>query len=629
MLQTMRHLAQSWLFKGLMILLVISFGIWGIGDMFHGNPLQRTVAKAGKLDITVQMLNRAFDQSLQQARQVLGPDLSASEARSLGLYDQALETLINRAEVEQGIDRLGIRVSDKDILGKIMAQPQFQDKDGKFDKQLFRSMVNQSNMSERGFLDIARKEMAQQQLYESLQSSPKTPATIAERVYFARGQKHVFDVVTVRNGGIAETAAPDDKTLQDYYANNSAAFMAPEYRAITLVSLSADDAAKDIAVSEDELKKQYDAKSAELARPERRDVLQVVLQDEARAKELAAAAKKSGNLAAAAAKSAGNNPVPLNGMEEKTTPPVLAQPIFSMPEGQISDPVKSDLGWHVLQVEKIEPAGMPSFDSVKDQLREAARQEQAIENVTNMIDRLDDELAAGHSLEDIADGMKLRLVRIPALDAEGKTPDGTPPAELPGRPASVKTAFGQASGETSPILDDRNGHYTVVRTDNVTPGAAPPFAQIKDKVAAAWKSAESARRAASAAENIAKAMREGKPAAAFAADPGVDVRLSKPVSMIGDRDPDISENIATSILKLKKGEVTVIPQGDRQLVVRLAQRVDAAPVSPDNGAYGRVASELNTRMPNEIVEQYVKYLRVIFPVDIDRGLLESLRQQGS
>lgn len=189
MLQTMRHLAQSWVFKALMLFLVVSFCLWGIGDIFRGNPLQRTVAKAGKLSISVETLDHSFQGDLARARQMLGPELTAQQARQMGIYDQTLNGLIEHAEVEQEVSKLGLEVSDKEFLDQVAALPQFRNPDGSFNRDLFRRAVMQSDLSERSFIDRARKEMAQQQLLTALHNQPKVPNAITDSLYRARGRK--------------------------------------------------------------------------------------------------------------------------------------------------------------------------------------------------------------------------------------------------------------------------------------------------------------------------------------------------------------------------------------------------------------------------------------------------------
>src|ERR1700761_5236274 len=100
MMQSMRNLAQSWVFKGLMLILIVSFGIWGIGDIFRGNPLQRSVAKVGKVGISVQDLDREFEQTMVRARQMFGPGLTPAQAKQAGLLDSSLNSLIERAQID-------------------------------------------------------------------------------------------------------------------------------------------------------------------------------------------------------------------------------------------------------------------------------------------------------------------------------------------------------------------------------------------------------------------------------------------------------------------------------------------------------------------------------------------------
>jgi peptidyl-prolyl cis-trans isomerase D len=557
--------------------------------------------------------------SLAEARRTHGPELTDQQARQLGILDQSLNAMIERALVDQDVAKLGINVSDQALLARLAALPNMRNKDGSFNKDLLRQMLYKLNKSEAEFFTEGKQDLARRQLVDALTSLHKVPAAIVDSVYRARGQKRVFDIVTVRNDSFADIPAPSDKALHDYYDQNGPKYTAPEYRALTTARLSTDDVAKDIVISDDQLKKEFAARQAEAARTGQRDAVQVVLHDEAKAQALASAAKKSGNLTASA-KGMGLEAVTLDLSDTGATLPELVKGVAALKEGQVSDAVKSSLGWHVVQIKK------PDFDSTKDELRADMKRDQAIDQATKLVNQLDDQLAAGHALEDIADGMRLRLVKIPAVDANGKTPDGTEPPEFPDRVEALKAAFGQNAGETSPIIDDHSGNYVVVRTDQVTPTGLLPFDKVKERVAADWKADEQAKRATAEADKIVKALRDGKSAASFAGN-GIETHSSKPISLLGDSDPSLPQVLVPQILKMKKGEAITVPMEGRQMILRLADFVDVDPAAGGD-VRGKLANDLAGQMPGEITGEYLKYLHMLFPVDVNQSLLDTLRQQG-
>jgi peptidyl-prolyl cis-trans isomerase D len=622
MLQTMRHLAQSWFFKGLMLILVVSFGIWGIGDVFRGNPLEHTVATAGDATITVADLDHEFQRALAYMHRYMGPDLTAQQAKQLGLLNTALNTTIERALLRQEMARLGIEAGDKTVLGFIADNPGFKDKDGKFNKNAFYQFLAQNQTNEKDFAT----QIAQKQLLDIFHSTPAIPQLIVDDLYKARGQKRVLEIVTLKNASVSGVPVPDDAALHAFYDKNPAPFTAPEYRAITIARLSTDDLAKDITISDDQLQKAYTDQGDSLGTPEKRDLLQAIVQDEAKAKDLAAKAKMLGDLAGAA-KTSGFDVTPLNDLDAKGPFPELVKAAFALSSGQVSDPVHTSLGWHIVQVKKITPAHRPPFGEVKGQLRKDLQHDQAVENITNVVNKLDDDLAAGRPLEDIADALKLKVTKIAATDAGGMTPDGKPALDSPDKSDVLKAAFGQNAGETSPILDDKSGNYAVVRTDQVTPSALKPFDKVKDQVKAAWLTQEQAKRATAEAETIAAGLRGGKSAASFATQSGVDVRVSKPVSQLDDKDPSLPQSLTTQIFRMKKGDVITSAQSDHQLVLRLVEIADADADKGD-AAKDKVKSSLSSALPTELNDEYVGYLRTIFPVEIDRDAFETVNEQG-
>ncbi len=625
MIQSLRDIAHSWVIKALMLFLVVSFSIWGIGDIFQGNSLQKAVAKVGKTEISVQELNTLFERELTQIRQQVSPNITGEQAREMGLLDRALEREINTRLIDMDLARREIAVGPQTVLQLLAKEPQFRAKDGSFNKQLFQQILEREHLSERAFIERIQKDMSREILLSSLSTGSFVPKAGAEALYAARAQKRMLDVVTVDASKIGGIPSPDETNLKNFYEKNQQLFAAPEYRAITIATLSTESVAKDITVSDEQAKKEFESKREQMTEPEKRDVWQAVLKHEEQAKQIVQLARASGNLQTAAKEQKGNALL-VEKLEEQNLIPELAKAIFSLRENEISDPVKTTLGWHVIQLKRITRAGTPTFEAVKDKLREEIRRDQAVEAATRLVNQLDDELAAGHSLDDVADGLKLRLVKIPAIDKEGKKPDGKEPDEFPNKEEALKTAFAQNAGETGPVEDDKGGNYFVVRTDDVTASGIRPYEEIKARVASLWTAHEQALKAQAKAEKIVAAMRGGADMASFNSDTSVSFRSSSPLSLLGDTDRLLPQPLVTAAFKLKKGEVASAEDGNKQVIVRLASVINADLSKPDTRK-NMIAAEIRRDGNNELLEQYVRHLATVFPVKKNAALLQQMKQK--
>jgi len=244
------------------------------------------------------------------------------------------------------------------------------------------------------------------------------------------------------------------------------------------------------------------------------------------------------------------------------------------------------------------------------------------------VNQLDDSLAANKPLEDVADSLKLRLIKIPAIDAQGMFMEKAKVEPFPAHEEAMRTAFGLSAGETSQVIEDKKGNYVVVRVDDVMPSQVRPFDKVKDLVVRAVDANRRAEKAAAKAEEIAKAVREGKKLSAFAAERGIEVRYSKPISLLGEIDEKLPRSAYPQIVKMKQGDIITAADADQHYVLRLS---DVHQVDPTQTSANRtkVIDALKNDLPIETAEQYELSLHQRTPVRIDQELLESLKKQGS
>ncbi len=626
MLQSMREMAKSWVFKSLMILLVVSFAIWGIGDMFRGNPNQREVARIGRVSVQAQALEQRFQMDFAKARESFGPDLTAEMARKMGLLDRSLTNMIQEYLFDQEARRVGLVVGDHIILDKLLRQPELRDEKGNFNAQLWHRILGKMGVTERMFLDHEERQTAREVLISSLMLGAHAPKIAVDSLYQARGAKRLLEVVTLAHDSIKDIKEPDEETLKAYHAAHEAAFVAPEFRQVTVAVFEAESLKKDLVISDEDLKAAYEARKDSLMQPEARDFVQVVLQDEEKAKSLAEDAQKVGGLAKAA-KAKGLTPITMKKITEKTVLPDLYTSLFSLEKGQVSGALKSSLGWHVVELQSVDKGGLPPLTELRESLMATLRDERLGDNVARVINQWDDALAGGQNLEEIADTLKLRLTRIVALDRDGRDPVGKEVKDLPAKEILLQAAFETGNGETSQVLDDGQGRYYAVRVDQVTPSHPLSFQEVEPRLKEAWLKEKRKERAIAVAEDMAKSLREGAKASSLALREGVEVRLSKPISILEDSDKAIPPSAMNDVLKMKRGDVTTADGGDRHYILRMSEIVPVNPDKPDSARI-KVSDYLQEALGYNYIQQYDLYLRKVFPVRVDQKVLANLKSRG-
>lgn len=604
-------------------MLILSFAVWGIGDIFRSGGRAQTVAEVGDVEIGAQEFSQTLTREMNRLSQRFGSRLELEQARALGIVDQVIGQMVGRALFDQKAQDMGLMVTEKQVRRRITEEDAFRNDLGQFDRNQFALILQRSGLSEQAYVRSLRQELLREQIATAVTDAVTAPKDLAQVLYRYRAEARIPQIIEIPKSTITDLPDPDDATLEAFYQDVSSDFMAPEYRSVAYIHLEAEDLASEVAVSDAEVEQEFETRKADFAVPEKRRIEQVVFQDEEKAQTAKQQLEEGQTFEAVAEQVTGQPPVALGLTEKKQLPAELAEEAFALPLDETSEPIESAFGWHILKVSEIEPASEPDFGQHRDELRRDIAMGRAVESMVSIANQLDDELAAGATLEEAAQRLNLQVERFDAIDSQGRGTDGNAVAEAPGD-RFLEVAFELESGSESLLTETSEGDYFVLRVEGVTPAEVRPLADVREDVLDLWRDAQRTERTNAIAEDIAARARQGEPLEQIASGDGYELRTLDPLTRF-DSDPATlpSPELPTKLFELKKGEIAAVTGPDGAFVVRL-QEIRPADPSTAEAQIATLRAGLAAAMRNDMLEQFVASLRDEYGVEINQGQVENV-----
>ena len=621
MLQAIRSKAGSFIVKLLFGILILTFGVWGIGDIFRNRGTDTVVATVGDQSIRAEELQTALRRALDQLRTRFGSSIDLDQAKKFGLVDQTLAQLIDRSLIDQEVARLRLDVSDDVIRGTITGNPSFRGSDGQFDHALFGAVLAANNLTEDQYVALLRSDIPRSDLIHAVTGGAAVPQPVVDLLYQYRNEKRTADIVSFPAAGI-DIGQPSEEQLKSFYEQHQDMFRAPEYRGFTLASLNPSEVAKGIEIPEAKLKEEYEQRQDELQIPERREVEQILAPSEDKAKEAEAALAAGKDWREVATTVAGQNPdtIDLGLMRRAEMPKVLADVPFELPVNKPSEPIKTPLGWHILRVTKIEPPVAQSFEQAKPQLEADLARQEAVDRIYKIANQLDDALAGGATINEAGEKFGLKMTTVAATDVAGHDPEDKP-VPLPIASQEVlKVAFATNEGQTSRVTETSDGGIFVLRTDKVIAPQVKPLDEVKEKAVAAWQADRRREAAQKQAEELAAAVTPEGRLASIAAEKGLKVATSPALDRHPGSEAGAPAALVGKLFAAKPGEIVTASDATGSYVAQLegVQR----PENPSQTATGELSRELDAAQQVDLTEELTRALRARFPVAIHRDVLD-------
>lgn len=556
MLGALRKFAGGWVAMIFIGLLVLSFALFGINDIFSGGGA-RALAVVGDREVTPQDYQNALRNRTQELSRRFGSSLTLAQLRSLGIPGQTVDRLINEAALDEVAEDYGLTRSPDALAAEIVEGAAFTDAAGNFNRALFNQVLRANGLTEATYIDVERQVSARNQLSYPVRAELPPPAPLADALNRYRLERRTVRAVDVTAEDIEAIGEPTNTVLEAFFEENANRFAAPEYRTFTYISVEPADLTGTVEVSDADIEAEYASRSADYVTPERRTVRQIVFPD---AESAAAAADRIAAGEAFDTIANERGAIALGNLtRDEFIDPAVAEAAFALPQGSVSDPVQGQFSTLLVTVDAIEPGDTRPLDEVRDELRQDIALRLAAQGILDAYDAIEDGRAGGETLAEIATRLDLEAVRIDGLARDGSTKTGEG-ADLPSAPNLLDAVF-QADTDFEPDPVQTREGYVFFDLEEVEPTRQRSLEEAREDVMAAWRADEIAGRTSALAREIVEAANGGAALLDVASRRGLTARDIGPIDRSGTAG--LSQDAIRQVFATPLGRTasTVAPDG--------------------------------------------------------------------
>jgi peptidyl-prolyl cis-trans isomerase D len=412
----------------LLLFIFPSFAFFGLEGYSRLTDGDNAVAKVAGQTITKEDWDQAHRQQLERMRQAYGNQFDSKLFDTPAARRAILENLIAQRALGAEVVKSKLVVPDAAIQQSILQIPGLTKPDGSFDGDQYRTLLAAQGLTQKNYEAGLRREMALQQLNAAIQTTAFAPRSVSQNLSALNDQERTVQVLNFRPDAYAAQVKVTDDMLKAYYDKNARQFEVPEQASIQYVVLDAAAVAAQSSVSDADIKSYYDQNKKLYGTEEQRRASHILItvKKDASATERAAAKAKAEALVAQLRK----NPADFAKLAKANSQDpgsaenggdlgyfghdAMVKPFedaaFSQKQGEISNPVESDFGYHIIEVTGIKPAAVKSLESVKDEIGGEIKKQIAAKRYSDMADQFNNLVyEQGDSLQPVADKLQLKI----------------------------------------------------------------------------------------------------------------------------------------------------------------------------------------------------------------------------
>lgn len=630
MLRAMRTGKQSVIIKSAFLgLLVLAAGGLVLTDV--QGVFNRGVPKSAVATIAGEKLNMPeFDRMVQSM--IVQQRVSQGEAYRNGLPKQVLDQEINARLFSRAARDAGLVVDDvtaaqyvrSAFIEPLVAQ-------GVSANDALQYLLRNAGLSEAQLLGSVKSQMAAENLLKVIAMGAHAPSQLVNDAMRYRYEARRAEYFTLSLKEIGTVAEPTAEDLQKHYDETLSRYMLPEYRKLTAVVLNGEALGINPEVSDEEQLAYFEEHKRDYSTPEEREIEQLVADDEESAKKIRDAALAAGNDLKKGIDASGvkNASVVGGTYDEDTIAEQLADVFKNTVVGQISEPVQSPFGWHLVKVVKVTKAGTSKkFEDVKDEIAKRMKTEKGADALFEVANKIDDTIASGGaSIEALAEEYKLKPITTDKIDASGYSPAGRKAdlSALPQAEKVVEAAFALEQGAVSSMIETPDGAFVIVAATEVDAPVAKPLADVKRDVVQSWKTARKNALLDEKAAQVMERLNLGENFEAVAKS--FDKTISRSDYLRRDSDATkapLGRGMIPALFSVdKSGQATTVRGEDSLSFMRLVDRKSDMPKDKAEGEAKMMQQALSQAQRGDIMDQFREGLMGKYNVKINYAVIES------
>ncbi|WP_027259014.1 SurA N-terminal domain-containing protein [Leisingera aquimarina] len=602
----MKQLSKTfiWILMGMLIV-----GLAGFGAVNFTSSAS-SVASVGDEEVSIGTYVRELQREQRALQAQTGQAVSMAQLSAFGLDRVVLGRLISLAALDHEAKDLGLSIGDENLIEELGSIDAFQGVNGAFDREAYSFALSNAGLSEKEFEEDLRREAARTIVQNAVLSGTKMPGILTETLTGFIGARRSFSYVQINAADIALTAqVPADAELQAFYETAQDQFMLPETKVITYAALRPSMLLDEVEIDEAALRQLFDDRSSQYQVPERRLVERLVFADDAAAASAKAQLETGGATFESLVDDRGLTLQDID-MGDVTMGALGAAgtDVFAAQVGDVAGPLPSDLGPALYRVNGRLEAQITTFEQAMPDLREELASARTRRLVEAQAEDIDDLLAGGATLEELATESGLELVQIHWTD---NASDGIAAYE------GFRTAAAAVTAEDFPAVDFLDdGSLFALRLDEVLPERPEPFADARDKVLAAWQ----ADRLSTALREQGEALLTQAESAGFSE--GAEVKTETGLTRTAYIDT-VPADLVTQVFEMEVGNFRLVQDAESAVAVRLDGILPPEASDDMNLLTQALQAQLDQALAQEMFQAYVQDVQARAEPRVDQQALNA------